>query len=346
MLIQLRKSGKEFTDEEMHFFDRVGQVNFYAHLDWINLLHKNCFEGQNLFYLFFYKDHKVKAVLPFTEEKRVFYKFFHLKTLKGLSNFYSCDFPVIIEKDVNFAEIFNALKDYFLKSDYEALYLDSLQHKPEMKNNGVLTDAFKHFSQRYCHIADQTFEDYFQHLPTQLKNTLRRKGKKIQKDFDCKFQIFDHENYEKGLKHYEIVYPKSWQKSEPHQNFVHDFVEAAARQKKIWIAICFVNDKPIAAQIWLEWQKGHLCIYKLAYDQDYHQYSPGSLLLQHMMQYVFDQKLANEIDFGRGDDRYKREWLSDLRDYWGLVLLKKSFSLVLLASLKKVILSVKSYAKR
>ena len=59
-------------------------------------------------------------------------------------------------------------------------------------------------------------------------------------------------------------------------------------------------------------------MYKLAYDEAFKGYSPGTVLTARLMQHVIEHdKVA--VDYLIGDDAYKTSWMSHRRERWGLV---------------------------
>jgi CelD/BcsL family acetyltransferase involved in cellulose biosynthesis len=63
--------------------------------------------------------------------------------------------------------------------------------------------------------------------------------------------------------------------------------------------------------------------YNLAYNSEYAKYSPGSILLQELVKYSFDNKLF-EFDFLRGDESYKSHWSTHLRENYAIDIVNNS----------------------
>lgn len=74
-------------------------------------------------------------------------------------------------------------------------------------------------------------------------------------------------------------------------------------------------------------------MYKVAYDCDQQQYSPGSLLLRWMIEYLMQQDKIRVLDFLTGDDGYKAEWLDQREQRYGVQAVRWThFPGILLAS--------------
>jgi len=89
------------------------------------------------------------------------------------------------------------------------------------------------------------------------------------------------------------------------------------------LAILYVQGRPIAAQLWFVHQR-KASIFRLAYDEAWKQYSPGSILTSFLMKYVIDTDKVEEIDFLSGNDSYKQDWMSERRERYLLSCVKST----------------------
>ena len=84
------------------------------------------------------------------------------------------------------------------------------------------------------------------------------------------------------------------------------------------MGLLYVDDKPVAVQVWLV-SSGRATIYKLHYDADFHQQSVGAILMLRMFEHMIDIEHIHEVDFGIGDENAKSLWLKKQRPLCGIV---------------------------
>ncbi len=65
------------------------------------------------------------------------------------------------------------------------------------------------------------------------------------------------------------------------------------------LVIFYIQGHPSAAQLWLVAHR-KASIFKLAYDEAWEHYSPGSILTTYIMEYVIDTDKVDEIYFLSG----------------------------------------------
>ncbi len=99
--------------------------------------------------------------------------------------------------------------------------------------------------------------------------------------------------------------------------FVDGLARSFSTQGWLRLAVLYIEEKPVATQFWFV-AHGTASIFKLAYDEAWKKYSPGSILTRFLMEYVIDIDRVEEIDFLTGNDAYKQDWMSERREHWGL----------------------------
>ena len=151
------------------------------------------------------------------------------------------------------------------------------------------------------HLAGQSYADYLAARPGQLRTTLKRKAKKVEVALHT---VFD----EKAWAQYEEIYGQSWKPSEGSPAFLRQFAVEEGAAGRLRLAVATAEGRAVAAQLWtVEAQTAF--IHKLAYVEDAKPLSPGTTLSAALSEQVIDRDGVTCIDFGTGNDPYKRDWM-------------------------------------
>ncbi len=167
--------------------------------------------------------------------------------------------------------------------------------------------------------ADGGWDAYLAARPGALRETIRRKLRRAARDEAVTFTIArDPAAVTEAFAAYEAVYRRSWKQPEPFPRFGAAFVAAAAAAGVLRIGVLRRDGLPLAAQYWTV-EHGVATIHKLAHDEAAKALSPGTVLTAWMLRELFAEGVTG-LDFGRGDDPYKRLWADARRQRHGLVL--------------------------
>ena len=182
---------------------------------------------------------------------------------------------------------------------------------------GLAVLRFRHFANWFERIQD--FTGYWDSRDSKLKATVKRKAAPLLREGRLSFELIDMAaGGQEGRKIYNAIYAKSWKPAEPHPRFIDALLEGLGPCGIARLAVARIDGAPAAAQIWLV-QEGRATIFKLAHDPAFDRQSPGTLLTHWVLSQLHDQSGVRDVDFGRGDDSYKRLWLSSSRDRVGLL---------------------------
>jgi CelD/BcsL family acetyltransferase involved in cellulose biosynthesis len=119
---------------------------------------------------------------------------------------------------------------------------------------------------------------------------------------------------------FEQVYARSWKQPEPFPLFNAALMRAMATLGALRFGLWSIADTPVAVQIWVI-HRGRATVLKLAHDDDFKAHSPGTVLTAYMLRHLLDVERVVELDFGRGDDDYKKTWAGQRRQRIGMLLI-------------------------
>ena len=205
--------------------------------------------------------------------------------------------------------------------EHDLLFLDCLPANEldipamerDLRRQGYWVSSHRGFENWYEDIIPGDFAAYWQRRPSKLKNTEKRKRRQAERDHEFKVEIYPEEGeLEDLIQDYLAIYRRSWKEAEPDPDFMPEMMRAAARHNALRLGVLYLNGQPAAAQVWLMGANA-ATIFKLAYDDSFSKYSPGTLLTRDMAEYVIERDKVAEIDYGRGPDAYKKDWLSQCR---------------------------------
>lgn len=250
------------------------------------------------------------------------------RELASLANFYTCTYrPAMAalppaEQARAVATAIDGIRDCFDLLDLNSLPADEPLYSAlpsALSSLGLWHQAYEHFGNWYETMPAEP-EHYLAARPSPLRNTLTRKGKRLARDGTARFEIVRQPaEVDRALDAYQRIYAASWKEPEPYPDFTAGLAHAAAAAGALRMGLCWIDDEPAAAQLWLT-QGGHATIFKLAYDERFKAASAGSLLTWHMIQAAIRDDGVTEIDYGRGDHAYKRDWLAQRRQRGGLLI--------------------------
>jgi len=155
------------------------------------------------------------------------------------------------------------------------------------------------------HPVPQDFATWWATRPGQLRETVRRKGRKVATRVARSFNSDDWDVYE-------AIYAKSWKPAEGSPAFLRRFAQSEAAAGRLRLGIASVDNTVVAAQMWTI-ENGTAFIHKLAHDPAAAAHSPGTVLTHAMFASAIDDDSVTLIDFGTGDDAYKRDWVNTVR---------------------------------
>lgn len=198
----------------------------------------------------------------------------------------------------------------------EAIYRDILK---ALRRHGFLTQSYFLYGNWYAEIGGRSADEYMTERPSKLRNTVRRRAKRLEKEAVGQFQLVrGGDQLTPAISDYVRVLVASWQGRHPMpRDYILGLLDISAAVDALRLGLYYVDGQPAAGQIWLV-SEGTAHCYRLAFDPRFGRYSVGTLLTYEMFRYVIDVDKVERIDFGIGDDPFKKDWVSRRREYWGI----------------------------
>ncbi len=188
-----------------------------------------------------------------------------------------------------------------------------------LRQAGLRVLPFDHFGNWHATTAGQSWETYLAARPGALREAIRRRTKKAaDSGATCRI-ITGGAALEPAIAAYEAIYAKSWKQPEPFPNFNASLIRACAANGSLRLGLLELHNTAIAAQFWIV-RESWAGVLKLAHDEAHKALSPGTVLTAHIIRHLLDVEHIAELDFGRGDDPYKKDWAPQRRQRTGLIL--------------------------
>ena len=250
------------------------------------------------------------------------------RCLTSLANAYSVEHAIIFgprtDLDVGFAAILSEILserprwDGLGLAELDPLDLSYRTAVRSLRRAGFLVECAFASGTWYEETAALSFADYVASRPSELRNTWRRKRRRIDRSNRLSRAFFaDAARIDQAIADYQTIYAASWKPAESFPEFIPALIRLTAELGALRLGIYYIDSVPAAAQLWILWH-GRAVIYKLAHDKRLDDLSLGTLLTMEMTERVLADDHPREITFGRGDDHYKKLWLPKRRERWGI----------------------------
>lgn len=154
-------------------------------------------------------------------------------------------------------------------------------------------------------VGGRRYDEYLSARPGPVRTTLKRKGGKVDVSIETDFNPA-------SWAAYEAIYAQSWKGEEGSPAFLRRFAEEEGAAGRLRLGLARAAGEPVAAQFWTV-EGGTAFIHKLAHAEAAKPLSPGTTLTAALLRHVIDSDRVELVDFGTGDDPYKRDWMEQVR---------------------------------
>jgi hypothetical protein len=160
-------------------------------------------------------------------------------------------------------------------------------------------------------VAGRSYAEYLAARPGPLRTTLKRKAKKVQVEILSRFDDLVWQSYQ-------AVYAESWKPEEGDPELLRQFAESEGSAGRLRLGVARHEGEVVAAQVWTV-ESGTAYIHKLAHLESAKPLSAGTTLTAALFEHVIDRDRVEFVDFGTGDDPYKRDWMEQVRPRYRLI---------------------------
>jgi len=150
-------------------------------------------------------------------------------------------------------------------------------------------------------VAGRSFAEYWAGRPGAMRTTFKRKAKKVVVELFDRFEPA-------AWSEYEAIYATSWKPEEGDPALLRRFAEAEGAAGRLRLGIARAGGAAVAAQFWTV-ENGTAYIHKLAHRESAKPLSAGTTLSAALFERVIDIDRVDLVDFGTGNDAYKRDWM-------------------------------------
>lgn len=162
-------------------------------------------------------------------------------------------------------------------------------------------------------VGGRRYSQFLADRPGHLRSTLARKARKVEVSLSTTFD-------QSLWAAYEEIYADSWKPAEGDPALLRAFAEGESAAGRFRFGLARSGGVPIAAQFWTV-DGGTAYIHKLAHRTAAEKLSPGTSLTAALFERVIDIDKVQWVDFGTGDDPYKRDWMEQVRTRWQVICL-------------------------
>jgi len=281
--------------------DRESAPSLFDRIDWFESLYNHCFARAPV---------RILHALEGRREAWLFLLSPGDGRLSALANWYSFSWAPAFVGDPD-PETQRRLVEVLAEQLFRTAKQIDLY--PVARDAELLLDAFRRAGwfgvrrplggRHVLNVGDRDFASYWGDRPSRLRNQVQRKGRA------GRFAIEITNQFTDALwRDYVAVHASSWKQPEPGLPFLQALARREAAAGTLRLGFARLNGQPVATQLWTV-ENGVALIHKLAHDRAFDGGSPGTLLSHAMFAHAIDTDHVQLIDYGTGDNSYKKEWM-------------------------------------
>lgn len=331
MVVRVFTSFGELPADVRQALSHPAQPNFFVSLDWFEVLYQTSLQATlepRIYVLFDDARQQVQCALFCGRDKAR-----AGRVLVSLGNFYTQEYlPSFPHEGVQRRDAIAQLARFIAaeRPRWDSVRLGLVKtDAPEfawlleaLRDQGFGIETFFQYENWHLPVAAGTsFAGYFAERPSQLRNTITRRQKKLEKAHKFEIRLARGHDSDSDFaalaRDFVAIYEASWKNPEPFPEFIPSLVARCAALGILRLGVLYVEGQPAASQLWVT-AGGKTLIYKLAYDERYAEFGVGSILSKELFRIAIDEDRVREIDYGVGSEPYKKDWMLAARRLEGI----------------------------
>ncbi|SCW44337.1 Acetyltransferase (GNAT) domain-containing protein [Sphingobium faniae] len=283
--------------------DRTATPCLFDRIDWFESLHHHCFAD------------RFPHVLRVTEGDAELWLFLlpsDARRLSALANWYSFAWrPIFLGAPASSlqAQLLEVAARHLLgrhaQMDFYPVQDESGQMLAAFRRAGWFAVRRPMGGRHLLQVNGRDFMTYWAQRPGHLRSQVRRKGR------GAPFAIEISDRLTDALwNDYQHVHARSWKEAEPGLSFLRALADRESAAGRLRMSFARREGMAVATQFWTV-ENGVALIHKLSHDQAFDHASPGTLLSHAMFAHAIDLDRVSMIDYGTGDNAYKRDWMDE-----------------------------------
>lgn len=316
-----------------------GSNTIFSTFEWLSAWWEHFGQDKELFILLAKENEEIVGIAPLMAEKRKILRIIPIKVISflgtGISDY--ADIIIIREREKVlrlFLEYLKKNKDSWDLIDLREIREDSPNLEIIMKESERLDFISNAFCIGKCPYikVNSDWNSYYLSLSSNFRQDIRTQYNHLEKSgllhsFSSKemdIEVLLNSLINIHLNDIASKNKTSFLKTEMGRNFLKEIINKFEKQGWIRINMMHINDK-IAAYA-LGFKYGNKYYYwNIGKDNNFSHFSPGKLLLQHMLKEKFLKKSIEEFDLLRGEEDYKYRWTKLEKENYQINIFNNSF---------------------
>lgn len=188
-----------------------------------------------------------------------------------------------------------------------------------LRGRGLLVQRFFNFQNYFEDVRGLTIERYLARRSRQTRYHIGRHVRRLARSGRGRIEVVQAgPELKPALIDYALVDLQSWKDQEAYPDVIPTLAQAAAGSGALRLGLLYIDDEPAAAQVWIV-SAGRATLLRMHHVREYAHLSPGTVLTFEMLRRILAVDAIREVDFGAGDEPFKRKWLAQSRERVGLL---------------------------